>query len=225
MEHKIDEQLDTLLTYPDVGLVYSDFHLMTNGRDDALKIQCNTFCYEDGNVLVDYFIREGPLATSSIIVNKKVFDEVGTFDPGLPVAQDTDMWLRIAGEFRLHKIPDSLIYKRDRRDSLAADRPEKSKYLMRVVDNIVSLYPELNPYAKYRYARIYNSLNIYYINRGRRLKAVKFAFRALRYNMKNVRYHMYVLLSIMPVPLHYIKRMMVRLRKINQRYRSQTKQS
>jgi GT2 family glycosyltransferase len=52
------------------------------------------------------------ISPSSAMIKREVFEEVGLFDESLPVCEDYDMWLRIAGRYEVLFIPRPLIVKR-----------------------------------------------------------------------------------------------------------------
>jgi glycosyltransferase involved in cell wall biosynthesis len=52
------------------------------------------------------------ISPSSVLMRRGLFEEVGTFDPSLPVCEDYDLWLRVASRFPIFFIPQRLIVKR-----------------------------------------------------------------------------------------------------------------
>jgi glycosyltransferase involved in cell wall biosynthesis len=52
------------------------------------------------------------ISPSSALMRRGLFEQVGTFDPQLPVCEDYDLWLRVAARFPVFFIPQKLIVKR-----------------------------------------------------------------------------------------------------------------
>ena len=52
------------------------------------------------------------ISPSSALMRRGLFEQVGDFDPGLPVCEDYDLWLRVAARFPVYFIPQQLIVKR-----------------------------------------------------------------------------------------------------------------
>jgi glycosyltransferase involved in cell wall biosynthesis len=52
------------------------------------------------------------ISPSSVLMRRGLFEQVGGFDPGLPVCEDYDLWLRVAARFPVYFIPQRLIVKR-----------------------------------------------------------------------------------------------------------------
>jgi len=52
------------------------------------------------------------ISPSSVVIKRKVFDEVGLFDEDLPVCEDYDMWLRITSRYPVLFIDKLFIIKR-----------------------------------------------------------------------------------------------------------------
>jgi glycosyltransferase involved in cell wall biosynthesis len=57
-------------------------------------------------------IRANPFVHSSVIVRRAVLDRAGGYDPSFPVAQDYDLWMRLAGVTRLANLPEPLVIRR-----------------------------------------------------------------------------------------------------------------
>jgi glycosyltransferase involved in cell wall biosynthesis len=52
------------------------------------------------------------ISPSSALMRRGLFVQVGGFDPGLPVCEDYDLWLRVAARYPVYFIPQRLIVKR-----------------------------------------------------------------------------------------------------------------
>lgn len=107
--------------FPDVGFYASRYELLfNNGKNDIPKFKGISADYE--GIIPDYFKTSlpYPIATSSsIVIPKHVFKEIGNFKPAISSGQDVDMWIRIASKYPvaisnkvtasyLHYIEDSL---------------------------------------------------------------------------------------------------------------------
>jgi len=57
-------------------------------------------------------IRANPFVHSSVVMRREVLDRVGGYDPEFPVAQDYDLWMRLARVTRLANLPDALVIRR-----------------------------------------------------------------------------------------------------------------
>ncbi|PYN85628.1 MAG: glycosyl transferase [Candidatus Rokuibacteriota bacterium] len=57
-------------------------------------------------------IRANPFVHSSMMMRRTVLDGVGAYDPSFPVAQDYDLWMRMAHVSRLANLPELLVIRR-----------------------------------------------------------------------------------------------------------------
>ena len=64
--------------------------------------------YPEGNLLRQLLIHDVTEATSSWVVRRKCFEQVGTFDISLPARQDWDMWIRLSAKYCIGCIPEVL---------------------------------------------------------------------------------------------------------------------
>ncbi|MGB5966203.1 MAG: glycosyltransferase [Sulfurimonadaceae bacterium] len=51
------------------------------------------------------------IATSSVLMQKKLFDRLGGFDESLEVCEDYDLWLRVLREEKIDLVPQKLTYR------------------------------------------------------------------------------------------------------------------
>ena len=202
LEERLERQLSVIEEYPNVGLVYSDVYSFGEREDNSRQRErgyCNRYEYSDDNVLQRFFVRGGPIIPSTTLINRDCFDTVGHFDPSLLRAQDTDMWLRIAGEYPIHHVNEPLVLKRQRGNSLGADVEEKARYLLQVTDKIVDLYPELQPLREKRNAKIYGGVARHLVVSGERVRAIKATLRAICHDPAALKQYATLAFALLPV--------------------------
>ena len=51
------------------------------------------------------------VSPSSVMIHRRVFEQVGLFDESMPACEDYDLWLRIAPQYPIHLIDEELIIK------------------------------------------------------------------------------------------------------------------
>ena len=212
LEERLERQLNSVEDHPDVGLVYSDFYVFEEGVDDGVddsreRRYCNRYEYGDDDVLQQFFVHGGPIIPSTTLINRDCFDTVGSFDPTLLRGQDTDMWLRIAGEYPIHHVNEPLVLKRQRDDSLGADVEEKARYLLQVTDKIVDLYPELEPLQQKRNAKIYGGVARHLAVSGERTRAVKATLRAIRNDPAALKQYATLAFALLPVSTSQLRQL------------------
>lgn len=199
LEDRLECQLPVIEEYSNVGLVYTDAYAFSQAkRDSRRRIYCNGYEYEDDNVLKRFFVNGGPILPSTTLINRECFRKVGYFDTALLRGQDTDMWLRIAGEYPIHHVSQALVLKRQRADSLGADVEEKAKYLLQVHKKIADLYPELAPLRKKRDAKKYGDIARHLAVSGERVRGLKAAFRAIRHDPSAVKQYATLIFALLP---------------------------
>ena len=85
IEGKLDKQLTFMKTHSDVDMIYAD----------------GWYLHDDG--ITEYNLNDNPenllnwniVCVGSVMVRKKVFDEVSYFDTNLDRSHDWDMWIRV----------------------------------------------------------------------------------------------------------------------------------
>jgi len=101
---KLNEQMRIFWSYDGkIGLVYTGCKLRrADGRfvDVIPKYEGYVF---------DKLPNRNFIPCSSVVVPKKIIDEVGLFDERLVVHQDYDMWLRIAKKYPIKLVPKPLV--------------------------------------------------------------------------------------------------------------------
>jgi GT2 family glycosyltransferase len=75
------------------------------------------------------------IATSSVLMQKKLFERLGGFDESLEVYEDYDLWLRLLREEKIDLVPQKLTYKYiDAEDQLSMKHRESAPLRVKALE-------------------------------------------------------------------------------------------
>ena len=119
LPEKLEKQLAFFETLPDkeeIGLVYTGQYMFDGDTVFGAKV-------DSANGMVYPFLLFGQFigTCSSVLIPRKVFDEVGDFDEKLICTQDFELFLRIARHKPVYSIDEPLIKYRTRPDQISKD--------------------------------------------------------------------------------------------------------
>lgn len=157
---KLALQLEVFRMEPEVGAVYSGLrHVKVgdeHGGDSASRI------YPSGNILSQMLVRDVTAPTSTYMVRRKVFDEVGFFDVSLQARQDWDMWIRVASAYKIGCVGKPLVDFREHEGERTASNPMKE---VRAYEVIIEKYAHLRAKEGWRVRAA--AMGAYYKRMGR----------------------------------------------------------
>src|SRR5215472_4932012 len=116
---KLDQQIPLLEQDPELGLVYSDWAVVSDDRvieDSYLRKVPSASGY-----VFDELVQRGFILTSGVVVRRACLDDVGDFDNSLSIAQDYDLWLRICYRWKVAVVGKPLVTKRSWHGSLSSN--------------------------------------------------------------------------------------------------------
>jgi glycosyltransferase involved in cell wall biosynthesis len=191
--HKLEHQMALIAEHPEYGLVAS--------RCD--KIQCSgqikkpnrPLSYQSrrgksGWVLIDLF-QANFIRTSSVIIRQDCFDKVGLFDEKLKQAQDYDLWLRMAAEYQVGFINESLTVYVDNPKGISGDGLIGRLYRLHALEK--SYLKKKIPEKLYnlRMAQNYFAVGRHYLRRGDRENGLVYIKKAKSLAPFNLKYTVY----------------------------------
>jgi len=107
---KMSRQIALLEGEPTLGLVFSDMvSFGGDGGEGRSYFQERGF---RGRCTPSSIFLHDMISTPTVVLRRAVLRETGTFDPSLPIGQDTDLWLRIALAHPFAAIPAPLVRRR-----------------------------------------------------------------------------------------------------------------
>lgn len=104
-EDKVTRQVELFRSAPsDTGLVYTGLQIVDT-QENVIKYRKPNY----RGCILNELLAENVINTlSSVMVPRKIFEEVGGFDPAFPSRQDLDLYIRIAERYRIDFVPGPL---------------------------------------------------------------------------------------------------------------------
>lgn len=190
--------------YPDCNVFACNYEFRNlEGKVTPTIIRKLPFTGEDG-ILSNYFevasCSHPPLWTSSIVVKKQAIQAIGGFPVGIRSGEDLLTWARLA-------VNEKIAYSRSVQARFLMNREDKHvpKRTPDECDYVgLSLIELYNQNRQEKYLKKYIS----YYYKGRSLHAIecslisegiKSAFRAIRYNCRNIKNYLLLLICVFPI--------------------------
>jgi glycosyltransferase involved in cell wall biosynthesis len=178
---KLERQLPAFARSGNIGLVYGDF--VDFSRDDAMDgriITVRRFQPDASHHLRDYFVHDGPIMPSTVVVRRSVFDDVGLFDESLCIGEDTEFCLRVAERWRFCHVSGGFTFKRRHPGQLSCRLDAFLPNAALVTQRFASNHPELESLAGRRMARVHAKVGSDCAMRGEWRQALRHELTATR---------------------------------------------
>lgn len=98
---------------PQAMIVFSDMrHMVDETIVHSSYLHERGYQHLSGGRIYDNLLKENFIFTPTVTLRRDVLKDVGYFDEGLPIAEDYDLWLRIAKDFEVLFIDRPLVTRR-----------------------------------------------------------------------------------------------------------------
>ncbi len=131
---KLSTQHQYMLDHPEVWICQTEEIWWRNGRrvnpkKHHQKVSGNIFQRSLDLCLV---------SPSAVMLRRELLEKVGYFDEELPVAEDYDLWLRVAVDYQVELLPDPLVIKRGGHPDQLSSRSSIDRYRIKALEKLLS---------------------------------------------------------------------------------------
>ena len=141
LPEKLEKQVKAFENEKDLTLVFTE-----SLSFDTHGIKKKPFSKRErlmkGDIVKNIFIYSN-VGTSTVMVRKCVFEDIGFFEENINTAEDDNLWLRIALKFKIALIDEILAYFRIREDSITQKAENLFTGINGHIDLIENKYTEL----------------------------------------------------------------------------------
>jgi glycosyltransferase involved in cell wall biosynthesis len=146
---KVDKQLSAFASDGEgLGAVYTDFTRIDRETGRVLgDVRADPSLSVPEQLRARNFIG----TASSVMVRRACFADVGLFDPAIEFGEDYDMWIRLAENYRLAGVPESLVHAFVHRSALSRERSARLRGLTRLLQKHATFFEADRPNYSRRY--------------------------------------------------------------------------
>jgi glycosyltransferase involved in cell wall biosynthesis len=210
LPRKLEKQMTHFYRDPDVAMIFTENNYFDDRGVIDYSRKFDKRVLMRGCVPANIFLHSY-VVTSTVIVRKKVFDDVGYFDEGLTIAEDDNLWIRISSKYKIHLVEEILMSMRRNHGSLTSDIVA----IIRGVEKNIELLREkykcfdesMEPIIDKKYSILHNSMGYYHFKRDE-FKSARIEYaKSIRHDPVNLNSYRYLFLSFLPpVLINAIKR-------------------
>lgn len=180
---KLEKQVELLDSHEELGLVYSDCYLIDENGNLEGDTLLNSSKLIRGNVF-DKLFRSNFIPMPTVMIRRKTLAEVGIFNPKYEIAEEYDLWLRIAEHYPIDFTRDPLAKYRIHGGSGSRNRElainEEFQLTEYWLEKKANLERGFRGKAKQKQAILNIVLMLYYFRNGEKRKAINKSMNLIR---------------------------------------------
>jgi glycosyltransferase involved in cell wall biosynthesis len=116
LPEKLALQVASLRSHPQRGWSHTAFAVIDESGGPLTGADARWWPAAEGCILEPLIKREVSVAISSVIVKRRLLEQLGGFDLEQPACNDYDLWLRLAGLSEIDGVSEILLHKRRQHD-------------------------------------------------------------------------------------------------------------
>jgi glycosyltransferase involved in cell wall biosynthesis len=147
---KLSRQVDYFNTHPDALICQTEEVWIRNG----LRVNPKKKHRKPSGMIFEPSLSLCLVSPSAVMIHRRLFEEVGTFDENLPACEDYDLWLRISLKYPVYLIDIPLIVKRGGHPDQLSRKPGLDKFRIQSLKKII----ESNQLTREQYGAVAKTL-------------------------------------------------------------------
>jgi len=197
---KIEKQVSAFLEDPSLGLV-TTCHEGFSGAETFTWGHSKRRDLFEGPSLAGEIVRRSGLATPTVMIPRWVTEKVGTFNEGLRIAEDDNLWVRIVARHPARLVDEVLVRCRVRSGSLSSDTDQLFADVLDNLDLLMAdpvIAPQISYAVPIRRARIFWNQGYKEMTEGRHGAARQAFISSIRHRPFSIATWVYLALTLLP---------------------------
>ncbi len=204
-DNKTSLQVQQFQDHPALGMVASNFKYVDADKH-PVSDPAKPYGYRVKDFIGDILDIEFPMATSTMMVRRAVFDQVGMFNEQLRLSEDLDLWIRIGLAYPVAYLDQVLVSIRLHEAHLMRSTPRHQVWLdsVHVLESHRGAIAQRVPALDSKLARFYSRAGNLALLAGHKPAAVRSCFAAWRRQPWSTRSYKDLLRCLLPTS--YLRR-------------------
>jgi glycosyltransferase involved in cell wall biosynthesis len=203
LPEKLAKQVKEMIDDPETGLLFTENSFFNQAGIISGYLDKRKRLME-GDIVQNIFWKSG-IVTPTVMVRRKVFDQVGYFEEGLICSEDDNMWMRIANQTKVSLLDEQLVLVRVRDNSLSKTKGNIFSGVKAHLALLESKYPELREklgkLVEMKHAVLNTAQGLMLLDLNKRREARQEFLEAIRYRPMSASNYAYWCVTFLPVPL------------------------
>jgi glycosyltransferase involved in cell wall biosynthesis len=184
LPEKLEKQLKVFNADQELMLVFTEHRgFDTTGFRETIFLKKERLM--KGDIVKNIFFYSH-VALPTVMVRRQVFQEIGYFDDNLKVAEDDNLWMRIALKYRIHLLDEVLVHCRFTENSLSRTAINLFDGGLKSIDLIENKYTDLKKRLgqgniRRKKSEIYNYYGYYYFSKGEHEMSRRYLIKSIAY--------------------------------------------
>lgn len=177
--NKLELQVRKFDKHEDTALVYSSFYYIDLEDQIIGMAKPKVHTSLSKKEMIKHLFQNNFIGFETVLLQRKCFDTAGLFDERLVGFSDHDMWLRVAGLFKIEFLDQFLVKKRLHRLQLSSTN-DVLKDRFRLVINAIDRFPFLKDVGRQKLAAIYYSWGVTLLKKGNTEQGKQILLKAIK---------------------------------------------
>jgi glycosyltransferase involved in cell wall biosynthesis len=134
LPEKLARQMAYLAAHPDLKLCQTEETWVRRG----VRVSQPLSHRKAGGRIFFASLERCLVSPSAVILHRRLYEQHGVFDEGLPAAEDYDLWLRLAWRYDIGLLPEPLIIKRGGRADQLSGQRGLDRYRIRALTKLLA---------------------------------------------------------------------------------------
>ena len=197
----LEVQYDLYKKYPKCDIFACNYEFVNEKHDISPTIIKKLSFKENDGILNNYFevacVSHPPLCSSAIVIKKKAIQAIGGFPLGIKSGEDLLTWAKLATFYQIAYAQFNI------EGYLLNEKPKRIPAPIDVVGNelLRLLRQQPKPYLRQYLSHWHKMRSSIYMRLSMRKESINEAIVGLKYNPKNYKLYIYILLNLIPSKL------------------------
>jgi glycosyltransferase involved in cell wall biosynthesis len=186
--NKLLFQIEYIKKHPGIDLVHSDYYVINSEERILRVVRGNSFKNYSKEQIIMHLFLNNSIGFETVLINRNCFNKIGVFDEGMAGFSDHEMWLRVAGFFKIGYVDKPLVKKRQHDRQLSKVKIESMlDDEFRMVKRMIACYPFLRKLEHRKLASLFYERGIVLLKKGKTPEAKRELHKAIKWMPWNLK--------------------------------------